>query len=528
MKYRPHVLLILDGFGLSLEPKGNAVAIARLPHLRYLSHFYPGTALQSSGIAVGIMWGEVGNSEVGHTNIGAGTVIYQHLPRVNLAIEDKTFFDLPAWKDAVAHARKNNSAIHLVGMLSNGGVHAHIDHLFALLRALKGLGFAGKVFIHAFTDGRDVPPQSAPLFFNLSTKEIAAVGLGEVASMSGRYLGMDRANKWDRTKRAYDAIIGNGEKTAADVASALRAAYAENVSDEVIPGTTIVQGGKPVGAVADNDALIFYNFRPDRMRQILLPFVDPMFKEFPRHTFRNLFIATMTEYDAAFPAHVAFPSQHIAEPLAKVIADARLRQLHVAEKEKYAHITYFLNGGREEPFDREDRVIVPSAANVTDYDQKPEMSAREIADKVIEGVRSKKYDFIAANFANGDMVGHTGNLTAAITGLEVVDECVGTIMNEILNVGGALYVTADHGNCEEMINLETGEADTEHSTNPVPFWVATPENKRATPANPVSTIITRGISADVAPTILELMELPKPKAMTGVSLLHVIGQLPLP
>ncbi|MDO8584938.1 MAG: 2,3-bisphosphoglycerate-independent phosphoglycerate mutase [bacterium] len=526
--HRPHVLLILDGFGLSLETKGNAVAMARLPHLRYLSHFYPGTALQSSGIAVGIMWGEVGNSEVGHSNIGAGTVIYQHLPRVNLAIEDKTFFDLPVWKDAVAHATKNNSAIHLAGLLSNGGVHAHIDHLFALLRAIKQLGFFGKVFVHAFTDGRDVPPQSAPLFFDLLNKEIAAVGLGEIASVSGRYLGMDRAAKWDRTKRAYDAIIGKGEKNADDIQAALDGAYKENISDEVIPGTTIVRDGTPIGAVHDNDALLFWNFRPDRMRQLLLPFVDPMFKEFPRTAFKNLFIATMTEYDETLPAHIAFPSQHIAEPLAKVIADAGLRQIHIAEKEKYAHITYFLNGGREEPFEHEDRVIVPSAANVTDYDQKPEMSAREIADKVIEAIRSKQYDFVAVNFANGDMVGHTGNISAAIIGLEVIDECVGTIMNETLNVGGVLYVTADHGNCEEMINLENDEADTEHSTNPVPFWIAASDNKRTTPANPVSTIITRGISADVAPTIIAMMGLKKPKAMTGTSLIKVIGQLPLP
>lgn len=528
MAKNPIVLVILDGFGIAYEKEGNAIYSAKTPNFKSISEEYPGVLLRASGNEVGLSWGEMGNSEVGHLNLGSGLVVYQNLPRINLTIQDKTFFNLPVWKKAAEHAKENKSDIHLMGVVSNGGVHGHINHLLALLKTFKDLKFKGNVFIHFFADGRDASPQSAVVFMSILKDEINKLKIGQVVSVVGRYYSMDRNENWDRTKKAYDCLVLGEGKRAENLEEAIAESYTNDVNDEFIE--PIVAGDKknePIGRIKSGDAVIFFNFRPDRARQLTQAFIMPEFKKFERHHVNNLFFVTMTDYGLEYPVEVAFPPQYITNPLAKVVADAGKKQLHIAETEKYAHVTYFFNGGTEAPFSGEDRVLIPSK-DVKSFDEKPEMSAYEITERLTAEIAKGNYDFIVANFANGDMVGHTGNFKASVKAVEVLDECIGDIKKAVLKAGGTLLITADHGNVEELINLATGNIDKEHSTHPVPLWIIGPDNKKTEKIERPGPIEPGGILADVAPTVLEIMGLEKPKEMTGASLLHIINDCPLP
>ncbi len=527
-KKQPIVLVIMDGFGISYEKKGNAVAMAKTPNLEFIGENYPGTTLRSSGIEVGLSWGEMGNSEVGHTNLGAGLVVYQNLPRINMAIQDKSFFKMPVFMEAMEHANKNKSNLHIMGLVSNGGVHGHMDHLFMILKILKDNKFKRKVFIHFFADGRDASPQSAVTFLSILKDEIAKYKLGEVATVSGRYYAMDRDQNWDRTKKAYDSMTkGVGKKTT-DAGKAILESYEKNIDDENIEPIMVTdEQGRPVGQVQDNDAMIFFNFRPDRARQIAQAFVEEDFKGFAREKIKNLFFVSLTDYGIEDSIKVAFAPQHITRPLAKAVSDAGKTQFHIAETEKYAHVTYFFNGGVEKPFPGEEREIIPSK-KVKSFDLKPEMSAAEITNRAVAEIKKGKYDLLVINYANGDMVGHTGNLEASIEAVEVLDKNIGIIKDAVLEARGTMLITADHGNVEELINLATGKVDKEHSTNPVPFWLVSADIKKTARIEGVSSTEPGGILADVAPTILELMGIPQPPEMTGTSLLNVISSCPLP
>lgn len=509
---KPIVLAIMDGVGFSRETEGNAFALAKKPNLQKISENFLGTTLRASGIEVGVPWGEVGSSEVGHTNLGAGLVIYQNYPRISLAIENGSFFKIPVWDEVI-----KKPAVHLIGLATNSGIHAHIDHLLALIKMLAKKKYQGEVFIHIFTDGEDAPPRSAGTFVEMIEKEMASMKLGKIASVTGRYWAMDRNKNWDNTNRAIACLTKSKGVTAKSASEAIKNSYDKNIEDELIEPTVIIdQKNNPVGLLKNGDAAIFFNFRPDRARQL----TEALNK------ISGLFLVTMTQYEDNYKGAVAFPPQYITQPLAKVISDAGKSQLHVAESEKYAHATYFFNGGIETPFPKEDRITIPSPS-VTSYDQKPEMAAYEITEKILLALQKQKYDFIVVNFANGDMVGHTGNLKAASKAIEVIDECVGKIAAAVLAQDGSMLITADHGNCEEMVNPETKQIDTEHSTNPVPLWIV--GNAYRAPDKPAIPpgAEPAGILADVAPTILEIMQLSQPKEMTGKSLLRGIGRLAL-
>ena len=528
MNKKPVLLVILDGFGVSFEKKGNAVALAKKPNLKYISENYPGTTLRASGMEVGLSWGEMGSSEVGHANIGAGLVVYQNLAKINLAIKDGSFLKLPAWSRAVRYADKNKSAIHLMGLVSNGGVHSHLDHLLTILRAIKDLNFKGEVFIHAFTDGQDVAPASAMQFLNILEIELQKMKIGKIAALSGRYYAMDKNENWDRVEKAYRCLTEGIGNQAVSAEAAIRDSYDKEIKDEYLEPTAIVdKTGQPIGLIKNKDVLIFFNFRADRARQITQAFIADKFNKFPRKKIENLLFIPLTQYGLDYPLEPAFPLQNIVNPLAKIISDAGKAQFHIAEREKYAHVTYFFNGGTEKEFPGEDRVIVPSK-NVASYDLAPEMSAKEITGKLEAAIKARKYDFLAANFANGDLVGHTGNLQAGIKAVEILDDCLGVLLKSVLEAGGTMAITADHGNVEEMISLSTGEIDKEHSVNPVPFWVISPANKKSDSQKKESQVAPEGILADVAPTILELMALEKPKEMTGTSLLKLVSNCLLP
>ena len=524
----PLVLVIFDGFGISFEKKGNAIAAAKIPNLKYISDNFAGTLLQASGMEVGLSWGEMGSSEVGHANIGGGLVIYQNLSKINLAIQSGEFFKLEIWKKVVKHATENNSAIHLMGLVSNGGVHSHSDQLIAIVKTIKQLDFKGKVFIHVFTDGQDVAPASAMKFIEAVAKEIKKIKIGVIATICGRYYAMDKSENWDRTERAYNCLTAGVGKQTFSPEEAISESYSRNIKDENLEPTVIVDASKrPVGLIKDNDALIFFNFRADRARQITRAFTAEDFNKFPVKKMKNLFFVSMIQYGIGYPTESVYPPEHISSPLAKVVSDAGKTQIHIAEKEKYAHVTYFFNGGAEKEFPGEERVIIPSKV-VSGYDQKPEMSAYEILDRVLEEIKKGKNNLIVVNFANGDIVGHTGNFKAGIKAVEVLDECIGKIYKEITKASGMLVITADHGNVEEMVNLETGEVDKEHSTNPVPLWIVSEATKKKAKVTRPVRVTPDGILADVAPTILELMGISKPMDMTGNSLLNIISDCPLP
>ena len=507
---KPTVLLILDGYGERKEKDGNAIALANTPVMDKLKKEFPYVEGQASGLFVGLPDGQMGNSEVGHMNMGAGRIVYQELTRITKAIEDGDFFENKALKEAVEHCKKENTALHFMGLVSSGGVHSHIGHIYGLLELAKRAGLK-KVYLHAFLDGRDTPPDSGKSFLMDVEKKIQELGVGEIATISGRYYAMDRDKNYDRVEKAYRAMVdGTGEK-ASSVEEAIDASYAKKVYDEFVLPTVIEKDGA-VHTVADGDAMIFFNFRPDRAREICHAFCDDEFNFFNRGARKKVFFVCFTDYDPTIPnKRVAFEKEEIHNTLGEVVSNLGKYQLRIAETEKYAHVTFFFNGGKEEPYENEDRILVPSPKEVPTYDLKPEMSCYTVTEKLTEAIRSGKYDLVVANFANPDMVGHTGVLSAAIKAIEVVDECMGKVVDAVESMHGNLFILADHGNADIMIDEKTGEPYTAHTTNPVPFILVSDEKHK---------IREGGCLADVAPTLLELMGISQPKEMTGKSLLE--------
>lgn len=521
---KPTVLIVLDGWGVAPRSPGNAITEAKTPQMSQIMKTYPTMPIRASGNEVGLSWGEMGNSEVGHLTIGAGRIFYQTFPRINKSIEDGSFFQNEAFKKAMEHVKKQGSTLHFLGLVSPGRVHAMDAHLVALLSMAKQMKVK-QVAVHAILDGRDTVYNSGIDFITQLQTKMNELKIGKIATLSGRYFAMDRDNRWDRVEKAYRAITaGESPERFTDPIEAIKASYAKEVFDEDFVPTVIEEDGKPVATIADNDAVIFFNFRPDRSRELAQAFVAPTFEKFPRTVFQNFVFVTLTEYEKGLPADVAFPPDTIDVPLARVISEAGLKQLHIAETEKYAHVTYFFNGTQEEAFVGEDRVIIPSPPVAT-YDKAPEMSAHEITKRVVKEIDVGTYDFIVLNFANGDMVGHTGNLEATRKAIEIVDDCIGKIVAATLLKDGVVVITADHGNAEEVVNLQTNAIDKEHSTNPVPCIIIgkafanQPSPAGEVPNGDLSLVSPVGMLADVAPTILAVMNLPQPPEMTGQSLI---------
>jgi 2,3-bisphosphoglycerate-independent phosphoglycerate mutase len=519
--YKPVVLVILDGMGIDPGTEGNAVKLAKMPNWNKYLASYPATSIQAAGISVGLFWGENGNSEVGHLNLGAGMIIYQNLPRITLAIQDKTFFSNENLLAACNHVKKNNSTLHLLGLVSAGGIHSHIDHLFALLQMAKE-NKVKNVIIHAITDGRDTPRNAAGKYIGELEAKLRKMRLGKIATVSGRFFTMDRDNRWDRIEKAYNAIVNGVGAETTTAAAAVADSYSADTYDESIVPTVITKNGRPIAKINDNDAVVFFNFRADRARQITKAFVLDKFDKFSRpHKLQNLFFATMTQYEEGLPVKVAFPSTKIVQPLAKAVSENGMRQLHIAETEKYAHVTYFFDGGKEKPFPGERQIVIPSP-QVKSYDQVPEMSAQEVTDSLCREILTGKYGFVVVNYANPDMVGHTGNLQATVKALEFIDKKIKDLIETILSVNGVALITADHGNCEQMVETKTQEIIKEHSTNPVPLVMIGNDFKLKQPKTEAEIsqeqLNPTGVLADVAPTVLDLLGLEKPQEMTGISL----------
>ncbi len=514
MNTKPVILIILDGWGIAPPGPGNAINLAQTPNFNQYWAAYPRTQLKASGKAVGLPKGENGNSEAGHLNLGAGLVVYQDLPRINFSIADGSFLQNKALIEACQHAKENNSQLHLMGLIG-GEVHASREHLYALLWLSRQQELKKEqIKLHLFTDGRDAPPRSALTVLSEVDQKIKSIGRGEIASISGRYYAMDRDRRWDRLEKAYKVIAnGDGPKYQSPY-DVIEESYKKGTTDEFIdPAVLVDEGGKPKGVIKSNDAVIFFNYRADRGRQLTKAFVSPSFEPFERpDRAENLFFMTMTEYEEGLPVSaVAFPPQKVEFPIGRVLAEKNKRQLRTAETEKYPHVTFFFNGEREDPFPGEDRILIPSP-KVATYDKKPEMSAGQITEVVKKKINH--YDFILINFANPDMVGHTGVLKAGIKAVETVDNCLGQVVKKALAIDGVCLVTADHGNAEEMLNPQTGEVDTEHSTNPVPFIaIGNPDNVGE------RRELMSGVLADIAPTVLALMGISKPGQMTGRDLL---------
>ena len=507
---KPTVLMILDGYGLNPRTEGNAVQAARTPNLDALSEAWPTARLFASGAYVGLPDGQMGNSEVGHLNIGAGRIVYQELTRITNEIESGKFYSNFAFMQTVAHVMKHDSALHLWGLVSDGGVHSHIDHLFALLKLARNAGLQ-KVYVHAFLDGRDTGPKVAKKFLKALQDRMERLQTGEIASVSGRYYAMDRDNRWERTQLAYDALaLGRGE-TARTPLEALEAAYERGEADEFVKPTVILRDGAPVAVVEPDDSVIMFNFRPDRARQITRAFTDPKNTSLRRPKgLMPVSYVCMTQYDKTMPGvSVAYEPQKLDNTLGEYLSSKGLTQLRIAETEKYAHVTFFFNGGREERFKGEERILVPSP-KVATYDLQPEMSAREVTDRLVEEIEKGVHDFILVNFANADMVGHTGVFEAAVKAVETVDACVGRTADAVLSTGGTLFITADHGNADEMLD-ENGKTMTAHSLNPVPVILV---------GAGTSLSLREGKLADIAPTLLELMNLKQPREMSGASLIE--------
>jgi len=518
------VLAILDGWGISPEKTGNAIKNAQTPNINNLLSYYPNTNLQASGISVGLPWGKMGNSEVGHLTIGAGKVLYQNLPRVTISIQDKSFFKKEALLSSIQHAKDSGSTIHLMGLLSNGGVHSHINHLYALLEMLKQGGMPKeRVLIHVFTDGRDVDPNSGMGFVTELEENIEKEDFpGRVASIMGRYIAMDRNENWDRTQKAYYCLVNGVGIQTSDARTAIQDSYKKGVTDEFIEPILVRDQNGDIGTIKQNDSIIFFNIREDRARQITKSFTLDSFDFFDRGSkIQNLDFTTMVEYEKGLAAKVVFPPEEIKDPLGKLISNAGMKQFRIAETEKYAHVTYFFNGGEETPFPEEHHMLIPSP-NVNSYDTTPQMSAEEITEGTVKAIEEGQYDFILVNFANPDMIGHTGNLEAAIKAVEFVDKCVGKIYETIMQNNTVLLVTADHGNAEEMVSLQSGDKITEHSINPVPFILVDPERQYEMPQSLNEKDKPGGILSDIAPTVLEILDLDKPIEMTGTSLLDSI------
>ena len=509
MEKKLTMLMILDGFGENPKKEGNAVKLAKTPNIDRLMKEYPNTKIAASGLAVGLPEGQMGNSEVGHTNIGAGRIVYQELTRITKSIENGDFFSNEELVKAMETCKKNNSKLHILGLVSDGGVHSHIRHLFGLLEMAKRRDIE-EVYVHCFLDGRDTPPASAESYIQELEEKMRKKGVGKIATVAGRFYGMDRDKRWNRIQKAYNAIVfGEGNKSS-QVINAIESSYQKEVFDEFVEPTVITNGEKPVATIEDGDSVIFFNFRPDRAREITRAIVDKEFKEFETKKMNTYFVC-FTNYDETMPnVHIAFKKEMIKNTLGEIVSKNGGKQLRIAETEKYAHVTFFFNGGEEKQYEGEDRILVPSP-KVETYDMKPEMSAYEVTQKVVEAINSEKYNCIILNYANPDMVGHTGSLSAAIKAVEAVDECVGKVITAIESQKANLIITADHGNAEQMIDYKTGEPHTAHTTNLVPLiLISERENVK----------LREGKLADIAPTLLELMGLEKPKEMTGESLIE--------
>ena len=509
-KKKPTVLLILDGYGINPRTEGNAVALANTPVMDRLKKEYPFVQGNASGLAVGLPEGQMGNSEVGHLNMGAGRIVYQELTRITKEIEDGTFYENEALKKAFANAKQNNSAVHMYGLVSDGGVHSHNTHIYGLLNMAKKEG-VDKVYVHCFLDGRDTSPTSGIEFVRELEEKMKEIGVGKIASLSGRFYAMDRDNRWDRVEKAYQNLtLGNGV-AATSATEALQASYDADTTDEFVSPTTIMEDGKPVALISDNDSVINFNFRPDRAREITRTFCMDDFDGFDRGSRKKVTYICFTEYDVTIPnKEIAFKKVELNNTFGEYLAANHMTQARIAETEKYAHVTFFFNGGVEEPNEGEDRILVKSP-KVATYDLQPEMSAPEVCDKLCEAIRSQKYDVIIINFANPDMVGHTGIIEAAVKAVEAVDTCVGKAVDALKEVDGQMFICADHGNCEMMIDYETGEPWTAHTTNPVPFILVN--------ADPKYKLDEGGKLCDIIPTLIELMGMEKPAEMTGRSLL---------
>lgn len=513
MDKKPVVLVILDGYGLNDKTEGNAVAAAKTPVMDKLMKEYPFVKGYASGMSVGLPDGQMGNSEVGHLNMGAGRIVYQELTRITKSIEEGDFFENEALMKAVNNVKDNNSALHLFGLLSDGGVHSHNTHLYGLLELAKKNGI-DKVYVHAFLDGRDTAPTSGKDFMIELCDKMKEIGVGEVASVSGRYYAMDRDKNWDRVEKAYNAIAKGEGEIADSPVQAIADSYEKGVNDEFVLPVVIQKDGKAVATVNDKDSVIFFNFRPDRAREITRTFCVDDFNEFNRGNRKDIEFVCFTEYDVTIPNKIiAFNKVSITNTLGEYLAANGLRQARIAETEKYAHVTFFFNGGIEEPNENEDRILVDSPKYVPTYDKKPRMSAYTVCDKLCEAITKEEdpYDVIICNFANPDMVGHTGVMEAAVKAVEVIDECMGEVVEFIKQVDGQLFICADHGNVEQLVDYETGENFTAHTTNPVPFILVN--------ANPEYKLREGGCLADIAPTLLELMGMPQPEEMTGKSLI---------
>ncbi len=505
---KPLLLCIMDGFGINSKKTGNAVDMAKTPNLDNLFKTYPNTTLAASGMAVGLPDGQMGNSEVGHTNIGAGRIVYQELTRITKSIADGDFFENEALLKAVENCKKNNSAFHILGLLSDGGVHSHITHIYGIVELAKRMGLT-KVFVHCFLDGRDVPPSSGKDFVRDMTEKLEQIGTGKIATVMGRYYAMDRDNRWDRVEKAYRAMVkGEGEIAECGVC-AVSKSYENEITDEFVVPTVIVENGVPVGKICENDSVVFANFRPDRAREITRTIVDPDFNGFSREFFKTYFVC-MTQYDKTMPnVDVAFKPQVLTNTLGEYLSLKGKKQLRIAETEKYAHVTFFFNGGVEKVSEGEDRALINSP-KVATYDLQPEMSAYEVTDKLMEKLDEGNLDVIILNYANCDMVGHTGIIDCAVKAVETVDTCVGRVVEKVLSMGGAMLITADHGNADQMIDPENNGPFTAHTTFPVPFIVVGCGDVK---------LREDGVLADIAPTMLKILELEQPAEMTGKSII---------
>ena len=510
MTKKPVMLIVLDGWGIGREYEGNAIHLANTPNFDRLLKEYPNTRLEASGLAVGLPEGQMGNSEVGHLNIGSGRIVYQELTKITKSIEDGDFYKKEEFLKAIENAKKTKSKLHIMGLVSDGGVHSHNTHLYALLELCAKEDFHN-VYIHAFLDGRDVPPTIGKQHLLELQDKIEEIGIGNIATVSGRYYAMDRDRRWERTKLAYDAmVLGEGKKDICPI-DAVTKSYKEGINDEFIVPTVILENGMPMATIDNEDSIIFFNFRPDRARQITRAIVDEDFDGFQRGKKVYTFFVTMTEYDKTIRnVNVAYKTEKPENTLGEYVSSLGLNQLRIAETEKYAHVTFFFNGGREEPYENEDRVLIPSP-KVATYDLKPEMSALEVKDEVLNRLNMAKYDLIILNFANPDMVGHTGVVEAAVKAVETVDSCLGEIIDLLVEKGGKALITADHGNAELLIDKEDDSPITAHTTNKVPLILVGNKDVK----------LREVILADLAPTLLDLMGIEKPKEMTGKSLIEI-------
>ncbi|MBR5152548.1 MAG: 2,3-bisphosphoglycerate-independent phosphoglycerate mutase [Clostridia bacterium] len=507
MNKKPYALIIMDGYGVNERHEGNAIYSANTPNMDRYLETCPNTVIHASGMDVGLPDGQMGNSEVGHTNIGAGRIVYQELTRITKSIDDGDFFKNSTLLAAMENCKKNDSALHLMGLLSDGGVHSHNKHLYGLLKMAKENGI-DKVHVHCFLDGRDVPPSSGADFVEELVSKVREIGVGDIATVMGRYYAMDRDNRWERVQKAYDAMVLGQGNTCDSAVTAVKASYNEGVTDEFVIPTVITKDGVPAGMIQEKDSVVFFNFRPDRAREITRTLVDPDFNGFDRKYFETCYVC-MTQYDASMPnVEVAFKPESLTNTFGEYISRKGLRQLRIAETEKYAHVTFFFNGGVENVYDGEDRALINSP-KVATYDLQPEMSAPEVCEEVVNRIKSGEYDVIVLNFANCDMVGHTGVFDAAVKAVETVDTCLGKVVDAIESMGGVALITADHGNADQMVDYEDGGAFTAHTTNVVPLVLIGKNDAK----------LKTGRLADLAPTMLDLMGLEKPEEMTGESLL---------